>query len=97
MVTLFGPLATISYQPRQARKGATVVVTSCAGVWLDWVATLTVPSAFSVSPLPVQLLFENAQSIPILLSRSCKTFTSLAITPKLASGTTLAKTFRLLG
>ncbi|BFM07856.1 hypothetical protein GCM10025791_26830 [Halioxenophilus aromaticivorans] len=43
MVTLFGPLATINYKPRQARKGATVVVTSCAGVWLDWVATLTTP------------------------------------------------------
>jgi len=40
MVTLSGPLAMISCEPRQARKGATVAVTSCAGVWLDWVATL---------------------------------------------------------
>lgn len=34
MVAPVGPLATISYEPRQARKGATVVVDSCAGVWL---------------------------------------------------------------
>jgi len=29
-----GPLAMISCEPRQARKGATVAVTSCAGVRL---------------------------------------------------------------
>src|SRR5690606_22132869 len=29
-----GPLATIDGEPRQARKGATVAVDSCAGVWL---------------------------------------------------------------
>ena len=34
MVASVGPLATISRKPRQARKGATVVVDSCAGVWL---------------------------------------------------------------
>ena len=39
MVTHVGPLATISCEPRQARKGATVTVTSGAGVWLMWVAT----------------------------------------------------------
>jgi hypothetical protein len=30
----FGPLATIVGEPRQARKGATVVNASCAEVWL---------------------------------------------------------------
>ena len=34
MVSLVGPLATIGYEPRQARKGATVVADSCAGVRL---------------------------------------------------------------
>ena len=34
MVALTGPLATASREPRQARKGATVVVTLCAEVWL---------------------------------------------------------------
>ncbi len=29
-----GPLAMIGYELRQARKGATVVADSCAGVWL---------------------------------------------------------------
>ena len=29
-----GPLATITCEPRQARKGATVAGDSCAGVWL---------------------------------------------------------------
>ena len=30
-----GPLATISYELRQAWKGATVVVDLCAEVWLE--------------------------------------------------------------
>jgi len=34
MVASAGPLATIRREPRQARKGATVVADSCAGVWL---------------------------------------------------------------
>jgi hypothetical protein len=34
MVALTGPLATASRESRQARKGATVVVTLCAEVWL---------------------------------------------------------------
>ena len=34
MVAPFGPLATACRKPRQARKGATVVVTLCAEVWL---------------------------------------------------------------
>ncbi len=33
-VTLVGPLAMISYEPRQARKGATVVADSCDAVRL---------------------------------------------------------------
>ena len=39
MVTCTGPLATINRKLRQARKGATVAVTSGAGVWLVWVTT----------------------------------------------------------
>ncbi len=34
MVAPVGPPAMISCKPRQARKGATVAVMSCAGVWL---------------------------------------------------------------
>ena len=34
MVAPSGPSASVSREPRQARKGATVVVKCCAGVWL---------------------------------------------------------------
>ena len=34
MVASTGPLATIDGKLRQARKGATVAIDSCAGVWL---------------------------------------------------------------
>jgi hypothetical protein len=34
MVAPNGPLATVGYEPRQARKGATVVVILGAEVWL---------------------------------------------------------------
>jgi len=34
MVSLVGPLAMTSYEPRQARKGAAVITHACAGVWL---------------------------------------------------------------
>ena len=34
-----GPPATISRKPGQARKGAAIAVTLCAGVWLAVVAT----------------------------------------------------------
>ena len=34
MVTLSSPLAIISYELRQAWKGATVITDLCAGVWL---------------------------------------------------------------
>jgi len=39
MVTPVGPLAMIFCELRQARKGATVVVISCAEVWLAGEAT----------------------------------------------------------
>jgi len=41
MVTPTGPLATASREPRQARKGATVVVTLCAEVWLVGVTAIS--------------------------------------------------------
>jgi len=46
MVALTGPLATASRESRQARKGATVVVTLCAEVWL-----VRVTAIFLVLPL----------------------------------------------
>jgi len=39
MVAIIGPLATISCEPRQARKGAAAAVNLCAGVWLVVVTT----------------------------------------------------------
>lgn len=39
MVALAGALATINGEPRQARKGATVIIDSCAGMLLVRVAT----------------------------------------------------------
>src|SRR5690606_14573031 len=48
---LIGPLATIDGEPRQARKGATVAVDSCAGVWL-----------MGLPPLPQSLLAAFART-----------------------------------
>jgi len=39
MVAHVGHLATIRYELRQARKGATVVMDSCAGERRAWAAT----------------------------------------------------------
>ncbi len=39
MVTIIGPLATISCEPRQARKGAAAAVNLGAEVWLVVVTT----------------------------------------------------------
>ena len=39
MVVRAGSPATISCEPRQARKGAAVTANSGAGVWLVWTAT----------------------------------------------------------
>jgi len=59
MASRVGSLAMIRYEPRQARKGATVVVDSCAGVWLSRLATLNIrPERFSsiVEPMVYQAL-----------------------------------------
>ena len=40
MVACAGPLATISCEPRQTRKGAAATVDSGAGVWLVQVASI---------------------------------------------------------
>jgi len=50
MATCIGSLATISREPRQARKGATVVVKLCAGVWLVWVASSNYYSQLLYNP-----------------------------------------------
>ena len=47
MVGPAGPLATISREPGQARKGAAAAVTLCAGVWLVGFTSITTV----VSPL----------------------------------------------
>ena len=49
MVAPFGPLATASHELRQARKGATVVVTLCAEVWLLGVIAINPSSAPVIS------------------------------------------------
>ena len=49
MVAFVGPLATISCELRQARKGATVTVDSGAGVWLALAASIFFQH---VMPLP---------------------------------------------
>ena len=41
-VVRVGPLAMVGYEPRQARKGATVVAEPCAGVWLARITTSVV-------------------------------------------------------
>ncbi len=50
MVGPAGPLATISREPGQARKGAAAAVTLCAGVWLVGFTSITTVlfSSFSV-------------------------------------------------
>jgi len=40
MVACAGPPATISCEPRQARKGAAAAVVSSAGVWLVQVTSI---------------------------------------------------------
>jgi len=42
MVGPAGPLATISREPGQARKGAAAAVTLCAGVWLVGFTSMTI-------------------------------------------------------
>ena len=49
MVTPFGPLATASHELRQARKGATVMITLCAEVWLLGVIAINASSAPLIS------------------------------------------------
>jgi len=57
MATSIGPSAMIHCKFRQAWKGATVAVDSCAGVWLVGVATQS-SSAFSLS-------FTNQKKFPL--------------------------------
>ena len=49
MVICIGSLATINYKPRQARKGATVVVDSGAEMWLMWVASIVILAIYALS------------------------------------------------
>jgi hypothetical protein len=51
-----GPPATLNREPRQARKGATVVVAACAGMWL--VGRLH----FWLSPI-LATLFASSQAV----------------------------------
>jgi hypothetical protein len=56
MVGPAGPLATISREPGQARKGAAAAVTLCAGVWLVGFTSITIFSFF------LSLLSESADA-----------------------------------
>ena len=49
MVVHIGPLATPDGEPRQARKGATVTVDACAGVWLVWAISIFSPFSGGLS------------------------------------------------
>ena len=51
LVSLVGPRAMISYKPRQARKGATVVADSCAAVWLARAASNHILTRVDISDL----------------------------------------------
>ena len=51
LVTLVGPHAMISYKPRQARKGATVVADSCAAVWLARAASTHILTRVDIAVL----------------------------------------------
>ena len=53
LVTLVGPHAMISYKPRQARKGATVVADSCAAVWLARAASNHILTRADISVLGI--------------------------------------------
>ena len=48
MVVRAGPLAMLSREPRQARKGAAVTVDACAGVWLVRAAALSSRQQLSI-------------------------------------------------
>jgi hypothetical protein len=54
MVSLTGPLATASRESRQARKGATVVVTLCAEVCLVRVTAIALPIFFFKHVIPTE-------------------------------------------
>src|SRR5574343_1115932 len=47
MVGPAGPLATITREPGQARKGAATAGTSCAGVWLAGFASISLSPSLS--------------------------------------------------
>ena len=51
LVSFVGPRAMISYKPRQARKGATVVADSCAAVWLARAASNHILTRADISVL----------------------------------------------
>ena len=52
MVVPVGPLATLGSEPRQARKGATVVADACAGVRLAGAASTPIRSRLHPEPVP---------------------------------------------
>lgn len=72
MVGPVGPLATISREPGQARKGAAAAVTSCAGVWL---AGLT--SSFSIPRFSNSLPDSRACFASAIVLQQCLEFTAL--------------------
>jgi len=68
MVIPVGPPAMLDGKPRQARKGATVVIDACAGVWLAGVATLDFPACI-IRPLSYFARHDRVMSYQVLARR----------------------------
>ncbi len=70
MEALVGPLAMNICEPRQARKGATVVVTSCAEVWLMRAAAIPSSLLFTRLKNAVSLYMTNISNVVWLMGYS---------------------------
>ena len=76
MVAPAGPLATIDGKLRQARKGATVAIDSCAGVWLVGVHHPNSPSFAQPIALDSLLSAVCWSALLVFLALSCCTWVS---------------------
>ena len=77
MAAPFGPPAMKPCKPRQARKGATVAESSCAGMWLTGVATQfysTSDPPFLIA-VPITLRARLVRSFETLLIENLKILT----------------------
>jgi len=67
MVAPIGSPAMVSCKPRQARKGATVAVRLCAGVWLVGVISISGTNIASLAFLSLDLLPLALPSLALIL------------------------------